>query len=616
MKPLKRPTADTQPNLGLYLDRNPLSVDARAMSDCLNVRIKHGVVTNANTGWVKWLDFDFGAPVTLLDLYRDRTGATELMIGTTRDLLIYNEGVPLFITPRYETGTISVTNGSDQVVGVSTLWNGIVKAGDQLYVGAAGQRDPEAAWVTVESVEDDTHLTLSANYTGSTAIGQDYTIRLLFQGSLDQGWDSATFLDAGSSGEDRWYATNWFDWVVRWNGSATQVTQLDALAFRCKTLCVFKNMMIYGRLYDTSTSEHKPLSIRNSVPGDPEDVSNAGAAENRVLWGPNEITAVRPMTDLLTIHSKYELVTGQYVGEPLIWVFRTAANDIGAVGRHAVANFGDYLEFIGPDTQYRFDGARATEINGHVWREIMRQHSTNRETMLRATFDDEQGDLLWSIPLTSDADTGSSGPPETVLVEHYLERPYTINRNGTLSQAPSPFTLRELPALSFGNYPRVTNITFADLSGAGFSSQNYPFNSAQFSQAFPVPLFGAEDGYIYQYNSGATKDGASMASFARFGRRAAVDGQYKGLIARIYAYAKKQPGAAYTLTVRLRTTDHGHGEITVKDTSEYDLTHAGNDFVSPFKVARFFEIEFGSDGAGEVWELSGYDVEVRVAGKR
>lgn len=71
----------------------------------------------------------------------------------------------------YRTGTAAVTNGSAAVVGTGTAWAAQVKAGDAISFDAG------ASWQEVGSVTDNTHLTLAANYGGSTASGLSYAVQ-------------------------------------------------------------------------------------------------------------------------------------------------------------------------------------------------------------------------------------------------------------------------------------------------------------------------------------------------------------------------------------------------------------------------------------------------------
>lgn len=69
----------------------------------------------------------------------------------------------------YTTGTATFTNASDQVVGDGTTFA-------SAHVGRKIKLDADAAWHTIKSVEDATHLTLTAAYSAAGGSGA-YTIR-------------------------------------------------------------------------------------------------------------------------------------------------------------------------------------------------------------------------------------------------------------------------------------------------------------------------------------------------------------------------------------------------------------------------------------------------------
>lgn len=71
---------------------------------------------------------------------------------------------------QYNTGTVSVTNGSATVTGSGTLWDGNITAGDLFTVASTGTP------YFVGSIDSDTQITLTANYAGTTASGVTYAL--------------------------------------------------------------------------------------------------------------------------------------------------------------------------------------------------------------------------------------------------------------------------------------------------------------------------------------------------------------------------------------------------------------------------------------------------------
>lgn len=90
----------------------------------------------------------------------------------------------------YTTGTVSVTNGSAAVVGTGTNWGADMVHKRITFSSQAG------TWYRVTSVTDATHLTLTANYTGTTNASATHEIYV--------GWHDGDF--ATTNGSVTWAA--------------------------------------------------------------------------------------------------------------------------------------------------------------------------------------------------------------------------------------------------------------------------------------------------------------------------------------------------------------------------------------------------------------------------
>lgn len=611
-------SAVLQPGLGLYLGQPPLYTPKRALRDCLNIRIKNQTIVRDNVGYgpfpdtaVTPLNLD-NLPVTLIDNFFPNAGGQFLIFGNTRDLFEFIEasGTVLYLTPRYETGTVAVTNGSAVVTGTSTLWAANLKAMDRITVGATGVRDPAATWYEIASVDSDTQVTLTTPYAGTTQTGQAYTARKVFTGDTEDYWEAVTFYGAaavtqGSPG-DRWYATNGTDRVVAWDGLMDQVyllTDLDS----CWSLAVHKNILIYINI--TYGGANRSTAVRTSAIGEPENVSTKEAAEFVVHDGSDALQAGYTLGENLVLYGERSITLAQFIGEPLVFVFRNVIDGLGPRSGRAVADFGDYHSFIGPDTLYVFDGVSLTEADGHIWREVIRQSSPARLNLINSVFDEENGELVWVIPLNTDAGLQPNDPPEIAFVEHYLEDPGDEG-------APGIYTKRQLPATAFGYFARVDTLTFDQITSA-WSDQNYRWNDQFFQAAFPYTLFGDATGNVYIMNTKDTANGTVLRSFARFGRRALGSIEGKGVIRRLYPMVEPLPAANYSLAVKFYTTDVPGGTAVLERTEMFPLAPDGDrHFVSPRLAARYVEVEFETIGAGHIWTSIGYDMDVVPGGSR
>lgn len=95
-----------------------------------------------------------------------RTAIADCVNNSSTGQLGANGKLPIYSgTPM--TGTVAATNGSAAVVGTGTSFTTALAVGQQ--VQFAG--DTTGRVYTVSTIADDTHLTLAANYAGSTTSG-------------------------------------------------------------------------------------------------------------------------------------------------------------------------------------------------------------------------------------------------------------------------------------------------------------------------------------------------------------------------------------------------------------------------------------------------------------
>lgn len=608
---IRRNNTVQTPNLGLYLGMAPTRIPKRAMVACQNVRIKLGRVIHDNLGWS---DFPNAAnkvnldakPVTLIDSFVKRDGATRTIFGNTTDLFEYgdiSEAIS-YITPRYEVGTATVVNGSPVVVGVGTVWLTNVKVGDKFSFGAT-ETDPAAIWYEVLTIDTDLQITLTTNYAEASAGPAAYTIRKLFTGAIDDPWFTEKFYNGSGLGGpsatgDRWYATNGIDAVVGWDGAA-DVVYFPNLANvqTCQSLANHKNKMIY--VAPTVAGAFEKYSIRTSDIGNPEDTVTGAAVELIVKDGADPLIRALPLGEQLALYGEEGSITlAQSVSIPLVYVFRTVVSDYGPISPRGIAVYPDFHDFVGADRQYRFNGAVATPINDHVWRDVLRRTTPERKGFLHSHFDEEQGELLWAVPLTTDTDT-AAGTTEEVYTAHYMED--VGERN------PQPYTRREIPALCFGSYLRQSTLTWADISEA-WEDFNYRWNDKFFFAQFPITLFGDALGNVFSLNTSPTKNGVPLDNSAHFARVAVGNQEFSSVIRRIYPYIEQLLNSTDTVTIWLYGSDTVDGVAQLISTLTFS-TGIGTTqrFVSPRKATRYAEVEIGVDGGINYWAVSGYAID-------
>lgn len=601
----RKSTAVIAPNLGLYLDRTNLNVPDKGLRAGQNFRIKNGELNSLNLGWTKFSeDWTLNGPVTFIDNFFPRNIPERLIFGTLTDIYLYDDtsDTVSFLTPRYATGTVSNGSGATTVDGSGTDWSDI-KAGDQIAFGNNAETDPGATWFTIDSVTSATELELTED--APTISGSDYTIRRLFTGNLQATWDFDTFINDGDSGDDLWLATNGVDDIISWNGSADQVTLHPEMGFQAKSLTVAYNMVLYSSV--SGPGGNYPTSMINSDVGYPLRAGDTGTGLSEqfiVHSGTDPILNCIPLGDFVVFYSERNLTLAQFVGDPLVFIFRPIIQGIGPISADIIADFGDFHEFIGADTGYTFDGVALTEIGSHVWREVIRSSDPGRKRLSYAHFDEENGELIYSIPLNTDADVGeTSGQSEWAYVAHYLE---------DTGDAPTPYSRRRFPFTTTGYYQQQNALTWATADGQ-WQDYNYAWNDQFFQASFPLNLAGDKDGVIYVLNTSQQGDGVPLPSYVRFGRFPAGDGRARNILKRVYPFARQHEG---NLEITVMLADHASGPYTAQQVYLFNQSlPPGQHFVSPFRRSRYMALQFGRSDGGP-WALEGHDIDVSIGGRR
>ena len=606
--------AITNVGLGLYLDRPQWQIPPGGLASCSNVRVYQQRLTSFGMGWTSFgLSVPLNGPVTLIDTFIQSTGIQIQIFGTPTDLYQYvSGGTPNieWITPYTSTGTVSITHGSAALTGSGTTWSSAnypVKAGDRVFLGTANKVDPSSTpWYTVQTVNSDTSITLTANYTGTTLSGAAVTIRQLFTGNaLMNVWASETFPNANynNTTEDVWMATNGSDYPVIWNGVTTAVTYLYNFPFKCFNLRRFQDTMCYGGLVNAS-GVYQPNGFANSDAATPA-VLNSGVAGQYTITDDNYIiNAMQPLGNVLMLYTNGEVVSAQWVGAPTNWVFTKVIRGRGLVAGRTVAVFPDRHEFIGQDGQYRYNGLYVQLMNLQVWRSILSNFDLSRANRGFALVNEQYGDILWALPLTTDANNPGLN---TAYAEHYLEMPQ--------SYLQKPYTQRDFPFTCSGSYTQQSPTTTWNLLTGSWQTYQTPWNSNLFTGSFPLTLVGDTSGNVWTLYSADTQNGSAYLSTATFGQRLIANERSRGLVSRVY------PGVAYNatgypLTVSLTMYDQVGGKASFTDVQTIATNYSGNRFTTHYRRGRLGQVTFSTPGPSQPWELQGFDWDARMGGLR
>lgn len=607
---MAKSSAVLSPTLGLYIARPNITVPDRALQDGLNFRIREGRLESLSLGWTRFGEFQLNGRVRLVDNFFPKNGEDNLILGTERDLYVLNsaDDSVTFLTPRWEEGTAEVSAATPAVVTFSeTDIEDFIKVGDKIVFGTAGETDPDAVWYEIASIDGTSQATLTTAVIGAPIAAGVFTARRLFSMDANDWWDTAIFVNAAGV-EDQWIAVNGTDWVVSWNGSATQVTLHPEMNFRARAIANYKNMIIYANL--VTLGEILSTQMINSDVGFPFNAGDAGTGLSEqfiVHGGSDQIFALVPLNDSLIAYSEKHVVPMDFVGDPEVFFFRVSTVTSGPLGPGAVANFSDHHVFIAADAMYYFDGVSHQEVDMHIWPELIRSQDPIRRLSIFNLFVEEFAELMWAFPLTTDPGAGDIFAPMVVAhVAAYIE-PTGLGKDAM------PYSRRSFPFSAGGHWTQESGVRWNDLP-VPWTTMNVRWNDQSLSEDYSLTMVGDNDGYLYTLNSSQTADGVILPSFVRMARKAIVDGRSRGLIRRFYPFIEATSSGE--LDVTLRFADHAKGNTDFAHTDAFDMSlPAERFFTSPFRRGRYVEFELGSD-EGLPWVLSGYDFDAQVGGRR
>jgi hypothetical protein len=443
-----------------------------------------------------------------------------------------------------------------------------------------------------------------------------YTIRQTMQGDNLDLWEADTFQnsqDSSPAGLDVYYMTNGVE-MMSWDGSDDQVAWFYP-GFVGKNLLVMQQALAFWNIVDAA-GDTKPGSIYYSELNYPENFTTNGAGTILPSDGVLDLLTCKRLGDQIVCYYQGSIILLQWVGKPLYWIARMAVPRIGLIAQKAVMDHGDYHEFLSRAGAYRFDGVALTEAMPQLFREVLRTASPPRVGRSYAALDEENGEVLWSIPLSTDGQTADQ-PPTKAYSQHYLE--------DVGSSLPDPMMIREFPFTAVGFYESTENLLFSDIprdAGGQFDASALKWNDRELQEAFPLKIAGDANGDIYVLNTSNLKAGDFLYSYATFARKALVDGERKGLLEWIEPFCGKRGVAAYSLSVAAILYDYAEGPGTTSYAS-FDLRQQGLRYAPIRKAGRYAGIQFSSLGIGAPaeplaapWDLSGYRVKVSVMGDR
>jgi len=299
-------------------------------------------------------------------LYQPYSGDRVVMVCTREDIFEYNatSKVFRFLTPRYTTGTVDITNGSTVVTGSGTSWSSNVKAGD--YFGVGDDINSITKWYKIASVDSDTQITLEIAYEESSQTGVNYVIRQVFTTEEGDVWRVTQFVDDNYG--DIVVFTNGRDYPVRYKLSDPSVVRINN-AYKCKDLVVFKDRLIAIHTEEGGgwqTQRFRWSAVADCESWDALDFQDLVDTKGHLVCG-----ALSQNADYLVLFKDDSKYLIRWVGGD--FVFDNQRIDlVGTLAPNSVINV-PRLGFVyfGSDTRIRlYNGMEDVDLGYNIWPDI------------------------------------------------------------------------------------------------------------------------------------------------------------------------------------------------------------------------------------------------------
>ena len=464
----------------------------------LNVMVSPGEITNIQSPdlrnvefWEKELQGRFGrrklttaglsGKVVGLDQYYLFSGASYLTAHSPKDVYRYysSDKSWKYLTPTYTTGTVAVTNNSADIVGTNTVWSTNVAVGDKFRLG--GLNDANPIWYEVQTVTDDTHITLTAVYAEATASGQVYTIRKLYTGGN-------TDLTVKDIITDLYVFTNGIDNIQKWDGDTSHLaSDLGGSPPKAKFLCGYKDQLILGYTIEAGTD--CPQRLRWSAVGNPESYPSENFMD--LVEGADWLSGLAILGNYLVVFKERSIYLLYYVGG--YWQFKQemVVGGIGNIAPFSLGNLGDEILFLGPDGVYAFNGRNADNITDDNIKDIIDNLNPTAKFYSYGLIVEEKHQYWLAVPY------GESETNDKLLVYDYFL---------------GSWSWHDIPAGVFGYYNLEGDLTIGELEGTIGDLQGRIGDRFLLANA-PINLIGGYDGYIYKVGEGQVDDGVTYTRY-------------------------------------------------------------------------------------------------------
>ena len=370
-----------RPLAGVNYSVPPTELPPGYLSKAQNVRLWEGQVIG-RPGMEAFYTTALDSQILLYKELEKDNGTIYLIALTQKSLYYWDTGTSAFVRiPWTSTTGHATTDGSKVVVGSSTAWLANCRAGDRFKI------DSKGTYGTIDTVDNDTQITLLANYAASTG-AEDYTIDRYFGGT-------ATDKFCSEINDEKFCFSQGVDNILFWDGSATTVAALSADCPACKSMTNFAGRLVLGNTTESGTAY--PHRVRWPVLNSNTDWTGTGSGFEDLNESVDPIINLDTLYNQLIVYKRDRIIHGKQTGytQPAISFFGTKRlESVGLIAHGGLLNKGDVHYFIAEDSIYTYDGSTLTDVGELIRQEFYDQLNPDKADQI-LTFFIEEFDEWW-----------------------------------------------------------------------------------------------------------------------------------------------------------------------------------------------------------------------------
>ena len=366
IRPLEHGMSSEAPALNLPYQISPSVVNCKI--DQRSVQNRPGYDTQNR---------ELGSKVYGIDIFQVAGGTRYTLYLTAADLIYKETGTSDTWSFKTETGSYTGTTQVDEIdastkkvvtfeAGTTLQTDGVAATGGDYFVlnedlTDSGQREPDAAWRLIASVDSQTQLTLSAAYQKAVASpgGKNALIRKVYTMPSNERWSWAIV-------DDKFCFTNGNTDVQYWSG-ANYASALDSTYATKARYCIeYANRLVLADIHVSGI--RNPYRVKWSGEGDPTamDVgADATGGSADMLRTDDYITGLGRVGQGLVVYKRNALVFANETGVSTAPIeFPIVREGIGCIAPYSIVHVRGTNVFLGRDDFYQIDRNDAIPIGG------------------------------------------------------------------------------------------------------------------------------------------------------------------------------------------------------------------------------------------------------------